>query len=222
MEELQQVEDARTSLESAVEVCQDILKPTAEFTNDEEYDRARNVVLQCVVEGVEGAMKKWDVRVRETTSMFRNIEELKPANWVSDFHSMPSLLPESLFIYGNLKEGARGECYMEWRKYRKIVQEMAEKRKKATKAGEHEAVSEIDCVVDANGFWDVYSHRLPNLSKVFKNVFALCPSGAEVERSFKKLRMILPKDHQRDTIQEEMLRTEMFFSFNRKHLSLFQ
>tara|TARA_R110002050_G_scaffold86921_2_gene184359 strand:+ start:2202 stop:2540 length:339 start_codon:yes stop_codon:yes gene_type:complete len=112
---------------------------------------------------------------------------------------------------------------MEWRKYRKIVQDLSDKRKKAVEAEELGAVHDVDSVVeDAISFWNAHSSRLPNLYKVACNVFALCPSAAEIERSFKKLRMILPKDHQRDTIHEEMLRMEMFMSFNNKHLSLFQ
>ncbi len=220
---IQIVSDSYSSLESAVEVCEKILIPTVEFVDDEEYTRAKTAVLESVREGVAGALDKWKSRVTPTLQLFTDIEVLKPANWVSDFFSMPLQVSESVLSYGRLKEGARGECQMEWRKFKKIVKEFMEKRKNAKENGDEEAISDIDGRIDnAFVFWEVYSNRLPLLSRIAKNVFALCPSGAEVERSFKKLRMVLPKDHQRDCIQENMLRIEMFMSFNKKHLFLFQ
>lgn len=221
--ELLLVADARSSLECAVEVCQDLLKPPAEYVDDEDYTRVSALVLESIIEGVAGALKKWDSRVHPTMQLFNDIEEMKPANWVSDIFSMPLHVSESVLRYGNLKEGAIGECHMEWRKYKKIMKELSETMKNATEARDEDAVSDVNSRVDdACKFWEAYSSRLPLLSRVASNILALCPSGAEVERSFKKLRMILPKDHQRDQINEAMLRVEMFMSFNKHHLTLFQ
>lgn len=84
--ELQQVEDARMSLDSAVEVCQEILQPTAEYVGDDEYHQAQEAVLKTIVDGVGEAMKRWDIRVKPTIMLFKDIETMKPKNWITDFY----------------------------------------------------------------------------------------------------------------------------------------
>ena len=89
--------------------------------------------------------------------------------------------------------------------------------------GEHDSkVEEVkSSFQDHVKFWTLNKNRFPSLSRLAAYVLALCPSGAEKERSFKLLRCILPKDHTRDSLGPDMIKHEMFFAYNRDSLQLF-
>tara|TARA_R110002050_G_scaffold15759_4_gene48209 strand:+ start:223 stop:510 length:288 start_codon:yes stop_codon:yes gene_type:complete len=72
---------------------------------------------------------------------------------------------------------------------------LIDKKKKATEAEQEDSIAAVDKLDDnANMSLEDYPNRVPNLSRIVRNMFTLCSSGAEIERFFKKLRMILKID----------------------------
>lgn len=176
---------------------------------------------------MHGALSKWDTRVAPTLALVRTTELLKPAYWVlgNNLSIFPLVMPDKLFIYGKHSSETVNGGQVEWRRYRRILQDLCNSMKVEEGSTEinNARVDEVSLKLSSpQTFWDEHKGRLPCLYKLSLSVFAFCPSAAEVERSFKKLRAILPKDHTRDCINEQSLRREMFFSFNKEKLSLFK
>tara|TARA_R110002050_G_scaffold44254_2_gene105497 strand:+ start:1820 stop:2290 length:471 start_codon:yes stop_codon:yes gene_type:complete len=156
--------------------------------------------------------------VQETLKLCKDAELLKPINWIDNVYLLPSEIPSSLHRFGLLKEGALHDSYGEWQKYLRAIRDMSSSIQLCQ---DEKDIKQLKDKFTTDVFWGE-SSKLPALKKIAGALFAYCPSGAEVERSFKKLRMILPSDHQRDVMKEKMLAMEMFASFNNRHLALFQ
>ncbi len=178
------------------------------------------------MEGMNGALAKWETRVTATIDLCRAAEYMKPASWVLDgnMSKFPLTLPDNLFEYGKHSSETKNGGQVEWRRYRRVLEELY---KTVTSAeGTSDGLlckEEVKRKVSSpQSFWEAHKPRLPCLYKLSISVLCFCPSAAEVERSFKKLRSILPKNHTRDRIKEMSLRREMFFSFNKGKLALFQ
>ena len=72
-------------------------------------------------------------------------------------------------------------------------------------------------------WWYSNRNNFKILFSVAAPLFTISVSGgAEVERSFKTLRKTLPKDHSRDSMNPDLIEAEVFFSFNRDLIKLFQ
>tara|TARA_R110002050_G_scaffold52516_2_gene119808 strand:+ start:3251 stop:4006 length:756 start_codon:yes stop_codon:yes gene_type:complete len=211
------------SLYDGLSACSDLLAPIPEMQNDEECATIVVEVLRVMGEGIDGAISKWTKRVTPTLELCKFVEYFRPLWWVVEgkTSTLPIAMTEDILTkYGKYSRETGPSAVLQWRKYRKIVEAHATMyRSLDIDSDERLALIEK---LDEKRFWSENRSKMQSLFTVVNHVFAFCPSAAEVERSFKKLRAILPKDHSRDCIQESMLSKEMFFSFNRSHLQLFQ
>lgn len=172
--------------------------------NDPEYQSAHAITIRNVQDGALLAKEKWDVYVEKTVSVCKYSSYLHPYEMNVSFESLPLSLPSSFGEYGVLSEESRLNAFADWVTYRSIV--------RGLEASKPMALEE---------FWTKHSHRIPSLAKIAYGILSLCPSGAEIERSFKKLRNILPKDHTRDTLNPDTIKMEMFFQYNQSLCSFF-
>jgi len=171
---------------------------------DPEYSAACNLVCDCIYRGGVLAISKWNTYVQNTLEVCQHACYLNPYYMAKNFDCLPLSLPREFEVYGVLSSNVRLTSFSEWITYRAIVKNL-----NTTK------------LITPSEFWNDNCMRLQSLFKVAVSVLCVCPSAAEVERSFKKLRCILPKDHTRDTISEENVKYEMFFSFNREKIKFF-
>tara|TARA_R110002050_G_scaffold140075_4_gene264703 strand:- start:858 stop:1349 length:492 start_codon:yes stop_codon:yes gene_type:complete len=161
-----------------------------------------------------GAVTKRDKRVTPTLFLCKAAEYFKPEVWVleNNMSNFPLTLPDGMFIYGKHSAATVNEGQVEWRRYRRILEDFY-KIANSSSNEEREVDNEDDneeevrkMVSPPQSFWDLHKSRLPCVYKLSISVFSFCPSAAEVERSFKKSRAILPKDHTRDCTNEASLR----------------
>tara|TARA_R110002050_G_C8826781_1_gene504845 strand:- start:100 stop:765 length:666 start_codon:yes stop_codon:yes gene_type:complete len=219
MVELQLVEQAKNVLDDSEDLVRMVLRPPPECMNDPSYLTAQEKATAAVLSGTALAINKWNKRVKRTLDLCRHAETVKPFYWVQNYTEFPVEMEEEMMTYGKVSRSVRDGVFADWLNYRRIIREYSTSYR-TCEAEDKKALEEK--LSDYSSFWLAHRARLPHLAKVSQNIFAFCPSSADVERSFKKLRAILPKDHQRDSIKENTLVMEMFFSFNRELLTLFR
>ena len=219
MPELLVVEEAKHTLDEVDVLVEMVLRVPPECAGDEEYKVAQEKAVADIKRGAVKAVAKWDKRVKRTLELCRHAEIMKPHYWLTNFTEFPVELDDELTMYGKISSSMRDGICSDWLCYRRILRDYSSTYRSCDEDGKKDIEAKT---LQPSSFWVTNRSRMPNLAKLSQNVFAFCPSSADVERSFKKLRAILPKDHQRDCIKKEMLMMEMFFSFNKEHLTLFQ
>ena len=172
------------------------MRPPPECVGDADYESASQDVRSRIIRGSENALRKWEKRVTPTIDVCSDVPILRPENWITKFSLMPHTMPERFSKYGKQSSTASHGCCLDWLKYLKIMKEF-NTIARGEGDEEHRVIDIKKTVEDPQCFWKEYSHRLPSLFKVSNCVFAIAFSGADVERSFKKLRCVLPKDHTR-------------------------
>ena len=215
------IEDGFHTLSRANVICAHATEPSVEMNNNEEYAKARESVSAMVFEGRHAALQKWEERVQPTLDLCFHSELFKPLYWIEQ-SVLPEHFPKPLAFYGRLSTSVTTNCFSDWYKYTRFIANLKTNLEVHVDEYDDKKVAEIKGEVeDYIKFWKVNGHRFPSLSKIAECVLAFCPSGAEIERSFKLLRNILPKDHTRDCVGESTIMYEMFFAYNRNVLDLF-
>ena len=202
MSELLLVEQAKCILDDAEALVRMVLRVPPECTNDSDYKNAQEKAIADVKRGAALAIIKWGKRVKRTLELCRHAEIMKPLYWLQNFTEFPVELDEDLTAYGKISRAVRDGVCSDWLSYRRILRDYSTYYRSCD---EEDKKALEEKMSDPSSFWMTHRARLPHLSKISQNIFAFCPSSADVERSFKKLRAILPKDHQRDSIKEGTL-----------------
>lgn len=172
--------------------------------------------LTSIVErAAKAALEKWKERISPYCDIAHAQALFNPRNAAHTLAKNCSF-PLSLKRYLPINQSQLNRVLEEWRVYLELLSVQL-KSSEAKKVYDEISISEWWQTQADNGS---FGHD-GILLRYVEFFLAIRLSGAEVERSFKKLRRTLPKDHSRDNMNDDLIESEMFFGYNRELIQLF-
>tara|TARA_R110002050_G_scaffold300600_2_gene470728 strand:- start:317 stop:742 length:426 start_codon:yes stop_codon:yes gene_type:complete len=111
------------TLSNATNICKASTTPVKEFEGNVEYAQARSKVLSMIEEGQHSSLDKWEKRVKPTL-------QLCSRSFIDK--ELTDDIPDGLTKYGRVSTVVITNCYSNWYKYRRSIQDYKERVKNAS------------------------------------------------------------------------------------------